>query len=315
MSDRFAGRLGMLSALAGMRVAEPGAGPLRLPAAVRLLRPHHWVKNAIVAAPLLLYPADLSLANLRLIMMAVLSFCLLASTVYVINDVCDRHADRAHPVKRFRPIASGAVSLPLALAIAAVTLLAGLGVGLWLSPGFAGVGAAYFAINLAYSFGLKNVSILDVMIIALGFVLRMVAGTIAIGVTAGVWVMICVGLAALFLALAKRRDDVVRALDTGHRKSLAGYNKLFLDTSIAVVLGALLVAYVIYTTNQTAVERFGTPDLYLTMPFVLAGILRYLQITLVEERSGAPTVILLTDRFMIGSVLCWAISFALLVHL
>jgi hypothetical protein len=143
----------------------------------------------------------------------------------------------------------------------------------------------------------------------------MVAGTIAIGVTAGVWVMICVGLAALFLALAKRRDDVVRALGTGHRKSLTGYNKLFLDTSIAVVLGALLVAYVIYTTNQMAVERFGTPDLYLTMPFVLAGILRYLQITLVEERSGAPTVILLTDRFMIGSVLCWAISFALLVHL
>lgn len=315
MSDRLAGRLEALSALTGIRLVRQSGEPARLPAALRLLRPHQWVKNAIVASPLLLFPADLTLENLYLIISAVVSFCLLASAVYIINDICDREADRVHPVKRFRPIASGAISLQIALLLAAFALLAGLGLGFWLSPRFAAIGAVYFAANLAYSFGLKNASIIDVMIIALGFVLRIVAGTVAIGVTAGVWVMVCVGLAALFLALAKRRDDVVRALDTAHRRSLNGYNKLFLDTAIAVVLGALLVAYVIYTTNEAAVARFGTPDLYLTLPFVLAGILRYLQITLVEERSGAPTVILLTDRFMIGSLACWAVSFALLVHL
>jgi hypothetical protein len=152
------------------------------------------------------------------------------------------------------------------------------------------------------------------MLIALGFVLRVYAGSELIMVLPSVWIIVCTGLLALFLALAKRRDDLVKRLDSDHRSALKGYTKPFIDTAINAVLGGLLVSYLIYTTDPAVMDRLGTRQLYLTAPFVIAGILRYLQITLVEERSGSPTKLALTDRFLILTVLGWVAMFAALIY-
>jgi decaprenyl-phosphate phosphoribosyltransferase len=201
------------------------------------------------------------------------------------------------------------------LAIAAVLLCAAAVVAVGLLPNVVVlVAALYFAINLLYSFWLKHVSLLDVLIVAAGFVLRVDAGAAAIQVEPTVWIVVCTGLLALFLALAKRRDDLAKDLSETHRPSLAGYNRRFIDQALAMILGALLVSYLIYTTDQTVIARYGTDKLYLTAPFVIAGVLRYLQITVVEERSGSPTDIALTDRFLIVTMLGWIIVFGLLIY-
>jgi decaprenyl-phosphate phosphoribosyltransferase len=174
--------------------------------------------------------------------------------------------------------------------------------------------AIYFSINLLYSFRLKHVAILDVLIVAAGFVLRVDAGAAAIQVEPTVWIVVCTGLLALFLALAKRRDDLAKDLSEEHRPSLAGYSRRFIDQALAMILGALLVSYLIYTTDQTVIARYGTDKLYLTAPFVIAGVLRYLQITVVEERSGSPTDIALTDRFLIATMFGWVVVFGLLIY-
>jgi 4-hydroxybenzoate polyprenyltransferase len=246
--------------------------------------------------------------------MAVAAFSLAASAVYVFNDFCDRDADRLHPAKRLRPIASGAVSPKAALAFAALLLAGAALLASQLPSPFRTVLGVYLALNLAYSWHLKHVSLLDVLIVAVGFVLRVEAGAFAIGVVPSVWIVVCTGLLALFLALAKRRDDLVSGVAAGHRIALAGYNLRFVDTAIAVVLGALAVSYLLYTADQAVIRRYGTERLYLTAPFVLAGMLRYLQIALVEERSGAPTDIALSDRFLIVCVLGWLAVFGYLIY-
>jgi 4-hydroxybenzoate polyprenyltransferase len=282
---------------------------------MRLLRPRQWVKNAFIVAPLFFTPAAWTKSQSVAVLVTVIVFCFLSSTVYVINDYADREADRLHPEKKKRPIASGEISAAGAVAIAAVlfAVAAALAIGL-LPHAVVVVAAMYFAINLLYSFGLKHVSILDVLIVAAGFVLRVDAGAAAIEVEPTVWIVICTGLLALFLALAKRRDDLARDLSETHRPSLAGYNRRFIDQALAMILGALLVSYLIYTTDQSVIARYGTDKLYLTAPFVIAGVLRYLQITVVEERSGSPTDIALTDRFLIITMLGWVVVFGLLIY-
>jgi 4-hydroxybenzoate polyprenyltransferase len=285
-----------------------------LRALLRLARPRQWVKNAFVAAPLFFSPWAMNAANLAAVAAAVAVFCLLSSAVYVVNDWCDREADRLHPEKRGRPLASGAVSSAAAAVFAGALLAAAIALATPLPARFAGVAALYLALNLAYSLGLKRISILDVLIVAAGFVLRVDAGALAIGVAPSVWIVLATGLLALFLALAKRRDDLVRDVGEGHRPSLAGYNLRFVDAALAVVLGALLVCYLIYTADAETVRRFGTDRLWLTAPFVVAGVLRYLQITLVEERSGSPTDAALSDRFLLATVAGWIATFALLIY-
>ena len=286
----------------------------RVPPIVRLLRPHQWVKNAFVASPLFFTPALVSVQLVMVIVAGMACFCALSSAVYVINDYADREADRNHAKKRHRPLAAGTVSPALALVVAGLLGLGGLAGAYALAPLFCAVAAGYLGMNLAYSFGLKNASILDVMIIALGFVLRVEAGAILIGVAPSVWIIVCTGLLALFLAIAKRRDDVIQALGQSHRRSLVGYNKSFLDNCLSISLGALLVSYIIYTTDSAVIERLGTDRLYLTVPFLLAGIMRYLQITLVEERSGSPTRIALTDRFIVLAMVGWTAVFGTLIY-
>lgn len=279
------------------------------------MRPRQWVKNAFVAAPLFFTPEALNANGIYETAVAVIVFCLLSSAVYVVNDYCDRDADRLHPEKRHRPIASGEVSAGVAMALAVVLLAGAAILSLTQLPhGFAPQALAYFLLNVLYSLKLKHVAILDVLIVAAGFVLRVSAGASAIEVNPSVWIMICTGLLALFLAVAKRRDDLVKTMSDAHRPSLAGYNLRFVDASLAMILGALLVSYLIYTTDTTVITRFGTDKLYITAPFVAAGVLRYLQITLVEERSGSPTEIALTDKFLILAVVGWAATFAILMY-
>ena len=284
-------------------------------AILRLIRPEQWVKNAFVVAPLFFTPSAVSTASLRGVALGVACFCAISSAVYVLNDYRDRESDRLHPRKKSRPLAAGTVSVPLAFALmAALLAFALLGSFLWLPRGFFWVLVLYFGVNLAYTFGLKSVAILDVMVIALGFVFRVEGGAILIGVEASAWLVIATGLLALFLAVAKRRDDLVQGLDASHRKSIDGYTKPFLDSIIAVILGALLVTYLIYATDTNVMQRLGTTKVFYTTPFVVAGILRYLQITMVEERSGSPTRILLTDRMIQWCVIGWLATFAVLIY-
>lgn len=283
-------------------------------ALIRLARPKQWVKNAFVAAPLFFTPAALTGPNMVAVALAIVAFSLAASAIYAINDYCDREADRLHPKKRLRPIAAGLVPPGAALVFAALLTGGALAIALTLPPKFQGVLAFYVVLSLAYSLKLKHVSLLDVLIVAMGFVLRVEAGAAAVSIQPTVWILICTGLLALFLALAKRRDDLTSELDTQHRKSLDGYTLGFVDTAVAVVLGALLVSYLIYTTDASVMAKYGTDRLYMTAPFVVAGVLRYLQIALVERGSGSPTDVALSDRFILVCVLGWIAVFGYLIY-
>jgi decaprenyl-phosphate phosphoribosyltransferase len=286
-----------------------------MPPILVLLRPNQWIKNLFVAAPLFFTPSALSLVSLGRILLGIACFCALASAMYVLNDWCDRDADRRHPKKRQRPLAAGTVATGTALSIALCLAAAGFALAIVLLPPiFSQVLAGYVILNLAYSFWLKRISIIDVLVIAIGFVLRVYAGGFLIGVVPTVWIVACTLLLALFLALAKRRDDVVRGMTEDHRPSLAGYDAPFLDTAVAVVLAALLVCYLLYTTQPENMARMHSDNLFLTVPFVIAGVLRYLQITIVEHRSGSPTRLAVTDRFLLLIILGWLATFAGLIY-
>ena len=279
-----------------------------------MLRPRQWVKNAFVMAPLFFTPPAFSLRNVELVVAGVVSFCALASAIYILNDYIDREADRKHPEKQFRPLAAGTISVRLAFALFGILLASGFAIALSTSYEFTWIATAYVALNLAYSFGLRHVAILDVLIIALGFTLRVQAGAVLIDIAPSAWIVITTGLLALFLALAKRRDDLSRNLSNDHRRSLNGYTLPFLDVAATVMLGALLVAYMIYTTDANVMKELNTDKIYYTTPFVVAGILRYLQIALVEKGSGSPTDVVLGDRFLITTIVGWAITFGVLIH-
>jgi 4-hydroxybenzoate polyprenyltransferase len=278
------------------------------------MRPHQWVKNAFVAAPLFFTPDRMSVGAVLAVLAGIIAFSAVASGVYVLNDYMDREADRQHPSKRNRPFAAGTVSPGLGLGLMAGLMVGGLVGAVWLSRDFALIVFFYLVLNAAYSFYLKHLSIIDVMVVALGFVLRVYAGGVLVGIVPTVWIIACTMLLAMFIALAKRRDDLVKGLGDDHRPSLKGYSRRFLDTALAVVLASLLVSYLLYTTDPANMYNLGTERLFLTVPFVMAGVLRYLQITLVEERSGSPTTVVLQDRFMLVTVLGWIATFAILIY-
>jgi len=286
-----------------------------MPPILTLLRPHQWIKNAFVAAPLFFTPRDFSWAALVDVVLGVACFSAMASSIYVLNDWHDREADRKHPSKRLRPLATCSVrpatAAGLALGLAIASSAAAL---IWLPRGFGIVLAIYVLQNLAYNFWLKQIAILDVLCVAIGFVLRVYAGGQLIGVTPTVWIVACTLLLALFLAFAKRRDDLILGVDDEHRLSLAGYNLPFIDASLAIVLAALVVSYLLYTTQTENMARLGSDKLFLTAPFVIAGVLRYLQVTLVEHRSGAPTRLALSDHFLLLTILGWVGTFAWLIY-
>jgi 4-hydroxybenzoate polyprenyltransferase len=284
------------------------------PPYLKLLRPHQWVKNLFIAAPLFFTPDRVSLEAALAVLAGTVAFCAVSSAAYIMNDYLDREADRRHPTKRKRPLAAGTVAPGAALGLMAGLMVGGLTGAAMLSLDFAAIVLAYLALNIAYSLYLKRLSIIDVMAVALGFVLRVYAGGAIVDVTPTVWIIACAMLLALFLALAKRRDDLIMGLGDEHRESLKGYSRRFLDTALAIVLGALLVSYLLYTTDPVNMAHLGSEWLFLTTPFVVAGVLRYLQITLVEERSGSPTKVVLKDRFLRTAVLAWVATFAWLIY-
>jgi len=280
------------------------------PAFIRLLRPRQWVKNAFIVAPLFFTPAAWTKSQSVAVLLTVIVFCFLSSTVYVINDYADREADGLHPEKKKRPIASGEISPAGAIAIAAVlfAVAAALAIGL-LPHAVVIVAGLYFAINLLYSFGLKHVSILDVLIVAAGFVLRVDAGAAAIEVEPTVWIVVCTGLLALFLGLGKRRGELVlvESRQTPGRRALDGYSLPVVDQLVTVVASATIVVYALYTFSAR-----DSRTLMITIPYVVFGIFRYL---LILHRDGGeePDRILMTDRPILGSVALWACTCGLIL--
>jgi 4-hydroxybenzoate polyprenyltransferase len=297
-----------------MRAESLPASRAAISAIFVMMRPRQWIKNAFVMAPLFFTPPAFSVRHVEFVVAGIVSFCALASAIYILNDYIDREADRKHPEKQFRPLAAGTISTRFGLTLMGILLTSGFAIALSTSLEFTWIAAGYVALNLAYSFGLKDVAILDVLIIALGFTLRVQAGAVLIDIAPSAWIVITTGLLALFLALAKRRDDLARNLGGDHRKSLNGYTLAYLDVAATIMLGALLVAYMIYTTDANVMKELHTDKIYYTTPFVVAGILRYLQIALVEKGSGSPTDVVLSDRFLITTILGWAITFGILIH-
>jgi 4-hydroxybenzoate polyprenyltransferase len=280
------------------------------------LRPDQWTKNLIVFAALIFAVQLFDPAALALASAAFLIFCALSGAVYLVNDVSDRDQDRQHPLKRMRPIASGALSPGAALAWAAVLGGGGLAAAFLLRPSFGAAAAAYVALVLWYTRVLKHIVILDVMSIAIGFVLRAVAGGLVIGVPISDWLLVCTILLALFLGLAKRRHELT-ALAGGardHRRILEEYDPYLLDQMIAIVAAATLVAYIIYCASPDTAERFGTHLLVLTTPFPIYGIFRYLYLVHRKHGGGSPSDLLLRDRPLLGCVALWGLAVIVIIY-
>ena len=280
------------------------------------LRPDQWTKNLIVFAALIFAVRLFDPAALALATAAFLIFCALSGAVYLINDVSDREADRQHPLKRMRPIASGALAPGTALAWAAVLAVAGLTAAFALRLSFGIAAASYVALVIVYSRALKHVVIIDVMAIAIGFVLRAVAGGLVIGVPISDWLLVCTILGALFLGLAKRRHELILLTDgaTGHRRILEEYDPYLLDQMISVVAAATLVAYIIYCASPETAEKFGTQWLVLTTPFPIYGIFRYLYLVHRKHGGGSPSDVLLRDRPLLGCVALWGLAVVLIIY-
>lgn len=284
---------------------------------IKLLRPRDWAKNLFLFVPLF-FSGDLFHWSLypRLVL-GFVAFCFVASSIYIINDYRDIEDDKKHPEKSARPLASGAVSKTAALVMAVVLLLAGFTTAYIIRDKFLFVIAIYFFLNLGYSFGLKTIPVLDIIIVAIGFVLRIKGGAVIAVIGLSEWLNIMVFLLALFMAIGKRRDDVLLKLSYGTdmRKSIKGYNLEFLNVALALVCAVIVVAYFMYTMSQEVILRMGTYRLYYTCLFVLAGIMRYLQIIFVQASAGSPTRILYKDRFIQVSILLWIASFYLLIYM
>ncbi|MBO9731178.1 MAG: decaprenyl-phosphate phosphoribosyltransferase [Chitinophaga sp.] len=284
---------------------------------IKLLRPKHWVKNAFLFIPLFFAGEIFNAGKILHLLIAFAAFCLIASSIYILNDYQDIEADRQHPVKCKRPLASGAISKTSALLLFVVCVVAGGAIAWFMSVKFMFVLGIYFVLNLLYCFGLKHISILDILILSIGFVLRVKSGGIAADVAISEWLMIMIFLLALFMAIAKRRDDILIKQELGKemRKAASGYNMDFLNVMLALVSAVMIVCYLMYTISPETEARFKTYRLYYTTLFVIGGLLRYLQITYVENNTGSPTKILYKDRFIQLTIILWVLSFYVLIYL
>lgn len=294
---------------------------------IRLVRPKQWLKNVFVLIPVFFGGRLSDVHDLLATAFAFVAFSFAASSIYCFNDIIDADADRRHPVKCSRPVARGAVTMRQAYMLMAQMILLALCVvlcGRYLSvftPSQAlcvgGVIAGYWLLNLAYCAWLKKYAIVDVSVIAFGFVLRVLAGGFATDIIPSRWLVLMTFLLTLFLSLAKRRDDVLRMNATGEapRTNTIRYNLTFINQAITITASITTVCYIMYTVSPEVIARFQTEYLYLTTCFVILGLLRYIQITVVDEQSGDPTKIMLRDRFMQAVVVLWAISFAIIIYL
>lgn len=282
----------------------------------RAFRVHQWPKNLVVFAALvfaqqLTFPAQIMRSILAFVL-----FCAASSAVYLFNDLFDIEKDRSHPEKRSRPLASGALSVSTAITLMVALAVASLAVALFINLPFGGALGLYIAINLLYTLALKNLLIIDVLTVAMGFVIRAVAGAIVLRVSFSNWLVVCALFLALFLSLGKRRRELEVAQDdpANHRAVLGQYSIPFLDTLIMIMGASTLIVYVIYTSSPEVIERLGTSKLYFTVPFVVYGLFRYLY--LVEHRSagGDPSKTLLEDAPLLATVLLWGLASVSIIY-
>lgn len=285
---------------------------------INLLRPKHWAKNLFLFVPSFFAGKFFELDKIGLLVAGFFAFSCLASSIYIINDYRDIEDDRKHPEKSKRPLASGAVKKPVALALSVLLTLAGVLIAYLAdsSGKFLFVTGIYYLLNLSYSFGLKNISIVDILIVAAGFVLRVKGGAVLADVDTTSWFMIMTFLLALFLAIAKRRDDVMLKMSTGTemRKSMKGYSLEFLNTMLGLFCAIIIVSYINYTVSPVSYQKFGH-RLYYTSLFVIAAMMRYLQITFIHNKAGSPTDVLYKDRFIQVTLVLWALSFFVILYL
>jgi decaprenyl-phosphate phosphoribosyltransferase len=284
---------------------------------LKLLRPKDWAKNLFLFIPIF-FSGELFHWNIYpKLVLGFIAFCCAASSIYIINDYRDIEDDKKHPVKSKRPLASGEVSKTFAIVICILLIVCGFIIAYFIREKFLFVLSIYFIINLAYSFGLKNIAILDIIILAIGFVLRIKGGAVIAVIGISEWLNIMVFLLALFMAIGKRRDDVLLKLSSGTdmRKAIKGYNLELLNVVLALICAVIVVAYFMYTMSPEVLKRLGTYRLYYTCLFVLAGIMRYLQIIFVQASSGSPTKILYKDRFIQIILLLWITSFYLIIYM
>jgi len=283
---------------------------------IQILRPTQWAKNTVLFAALIFAKRLFVLNDVLVALAAFACFCCVASGAYAMNDVRDCERDRQHPLKSRRPLPAGRIGRGAASALSAGLMAVGLA-GAWLlDPAFAGFTALYLALQVTYTFFLKEVVILDVMAIAAGFVIRAVAGGVVIAVPVSQWLIICTFLLALFLGFSKRRHELVmlEGRATEHREILREYSPYFLDQMISVVTASTVVAYAIYTASPEVQEKLGTEKLYLTLPFVLFGIFRYLYLVHQKEEGGNPTWLLLNDRPLQAGVGLWLLTAMVLLY-
>lgn len=280
------------------------------------LRPRQWVKNLFVLAGVI-FSQNLFTPLLLPALAAFALFCALSGGVYLINDVADYDKDRLHPAKRHRPVASGTLPRMAALWTGAGIILGSLALAFLLSGAFGWVAAGYVVLLVAYSAGLKRVVIVDALTVAVGFVLRAIAGAVVIDVEISGWLLICTILLALFLALGKRRHELLTLEEeaAAHRPILADYSAGLLDQMIAVVTASTVTAYALYTMSAETVAKFHTRLLPLTLPFVLYGIFRYLYLLHRRRLGGNPSELFLSDRALLGNTLLWMLAILLLIYL
>ena len=284
---------------------------------VVLLRPKQWVKNLIIFAALVF---SMNLFNVQRLVAAILTFvifCLLSSAVYILNDIRDVEQDRLHPWKKKRPIATGEISILHALILSGILILISCFGSYAVSKELFFIVLAYLVLQLAYTLYLKQVVLLDIIIIAIGFVLRAVAGAISIRVMISDWLLLCAFLLALFLGFCKRRQELViydESSASSFRPVLTQYSSQLLDALIDVVTGATVLAYAIYTVWPDTVQKFGTHKLLYTLPFVVYGIFRYLYLMHEEDKGDSPTRVLLTDLALQLNLLAWFVCAVLILY-
>jgi decaprenyl-phosphate phosphoribosyltransferase len=284
---------------------------------VILLRPWQWIKNLFIFLPLFfalqIYRIDLLIKTFE----AFLIFCVVSSAVYVFNDWNDIEEDRLHPQKKDRPLASGKISKMTAAVTMIIFSLTGLIMSYFLSLQCFYLVLLYSCFNVLYTTKLKHIPIIDIFIISSGFVIRIFIGGIITYIKISPWIVIMTFLLSLLLALAKRRDDVLLLLKSNNktRKSIDGYNLQFLDMTMMAMASITIVAYIMYTMSSDVIARFRTDKLYFTTLFVILGIFRYMQITLVENKSGSPTEVLLKDVFLQIAIFLWIVTFGILIYL
>jgi len=281
-------------------------------AILRAVRPKQWTKNAVVLAALVFAAGDRSqqinwVDLLGNALAAMLLFCMASSAVYLLNDIKDIDLDRAHPEKKNRPIAAGQVSIGFARLLSLFLIVVSIG-GSWLiAPKLAGVIGGYFILQLFYVYGLKQLALVDLFVIAIGFVLRALAGAVAIDVLISPWLLLCTLLLALFLALCKRRQEMVQTDQSNEtRPSLSGYNEKVLDQLIAMTGASTLVCYALYTQWPETIAKFGSHNLGFTLPFVMFGLFRYVTLVYHYQRGERPEQVLLTDPPLLITVALYA---------